>query len=1532
MKYFSVLILTLCLQSYLFGQQVVFTKERDKFIKEWQRFANGSEAEDWCKERLPDLVKSQNLNEGTFQKIVDNCNSLQEKKFLVYPEIYRYMQCALYQSENKFPSVFSADWYSIMIGMQAKNYDKLGEFLEFSYNLFRYRALYKEDSYRWLFEQGNMAWNNDKKLSIVCKEGNLVCRVYDGPKTVMDSIVVLKTSGTFDVFGNKWEGRAGTITWQKVKFDKDKTFARLRGYKCDMKTAYVRVDTVELTTPYFTTPILGKLMDKTIIEKSEGEGSPQFNSFEKRLKIPNLRENLDYDGGFTLEGAEFIGRGTLEKPAKVILKRDNKKLFEIAAIDFIMSPTKVFSRSAGLKMYYAGGDSISIIDGILQLDYAKKQLNFTAAKKGNNMVPYEDSYFKVFVNAPVLVHPLGSSQIYYTFEEGTAQEQKVVDISSFDFFDPSVYQKFKGIASVHPFTNIAKKCEELKKYDFSEGDLATVMNKAISQAKPEMVDMAAAGFLTYNAVSKMYHVENKLIVFANAGTGQRDYDYLKITSDLRPLKLPQTQQEIQQDAYLRETDRIYKERTAKRLKILGYAVIEMDKKVMRINETDEVYLSVPQQTSIYPDSNYVRMEKNRALRFNGWLVSGKMEIHTDEGFFDYENFKVTIPSSSEAFLRVNPLRKEDGGDPIAMVSTISGLKGDLQIDRKDSKNGKIAKNGEYPILTSTAETRVYYDDKSILKGAYDRNRFYYAMEPFVLDSLDNFSEKALTFAGELNSGGIFPKIKERLKIMNDYSFGFSTTAPAGGYVFYESDTKYENKIVLSNNGLQGQGTINFLHSTSVSNKLTFLPDSTIGLAKFNNKEIATGTTYPQVSSEAAYICYQPKKQIMKASSHRDVPLSMFNGETNLTGNLLIDKKGITGDGELKFKEAVMKSKLFSFTHQDINSDNTSFSLLNRYAKFGEDPVAIHSEGLKAAVSFKDRKGVFSSDGAKPTNYPANKYYCRWEGFVWKMDGESIEFEKGNKNESAFEAGLSLAKENCFCTDEKQDSLRFKTLKAFYDLKQQTLFCQKVDFIQVGDAHLFPDSNKVNIRLAGIMDPLKNAKITASFINKYHNFIEANVQVKSRKVYEGTAKYKYYDRDSVLTVIPLNSIRSNARASLGVGEIPETANFKLSKEFDYFGKINVLTTLQGVILEGQTRINHTCKYEKSWMSFKDTIVSKNIQIPIAQNPVNAKGEKLANGFLWRDTEKMDSLRIYPSFLSKKEGVEDEMLFSSYGYLQFNKAANEYQIGTKYRLNKVDTLSNLLTMHLGTCAVTGLGDIKLGINLADVQPEFYGKIDFNTGTNKTTIFGNMRVNVPLTKDLFDALANKIRITEEFPQVDMNLPSYDMRNTLSQWCGKSKMEDVMKDFDEDKLRKMPACMENTLILAGVKLESYATPKSGQKIEKGLICREGKVAILSMNGTPILKEAEMQMFFLQTPTKESGQGFSMNLALPNDRNYFINYTMEKRDGTMLFFTSDAAFNKIITDVKPDKRKAKNFLYDVAEPTLGANMVSKFKGYFLYR
>jgi hypothetical protein len=352
-----------------------------------------------------------------------------------------------------------------------------------------------------------------------------------------------------------------------------------------------------------------------------------------------------------------------------------------------------------------------------------------------------------------------------------------------------------------------------------------------------------------------------------------------------------------------------------------------------------------------------------------------------------------------------------------------------------------------------------------------------------------------------------------------------------------------------------------------------------------------------------------------------------------------------------------------------------------------------------------------------------------------------------------------------------------------------------------------------------------------------------------------------------------------------------------------------------------------------MKFSDTIEAKRIQIPIAERVVNAKNEQLAAGFLWRDSEKMDSLRIYPTFLSKIEGSKDQNLYSANGYIQFNEQANEFQIGSKDRLNKKDSLSNLLTLHLGTCFLTGNGDIQLGMNYGEVKIDGYGKIEYNTEELKTSISMNARVTIPVSKDVTESLGNKLKMVEEFPELDLKKSNYGLRFNFARWIGPEKAEEIFKDYDEEKLKKMPNGLDQTFVLAGLKLESFGTTKGGgRKVEKGLIGRQKQVGLVSVNGVPVMKMVDLQMFFNQTYSDESGQSFYWYFTTPSEKNYFMYYLMDKKDGDLGFYSADETFKKTITDIKPDKRKAKNFKFDLIDESNALNLLSKFKGYFLYK
>ena len=100
-----------------------------------------------------------------------------------------------------------------------------------------------------------------------------------------------------------------------------------------------------------------------------------------------------------------------------------------------------------------------------------------------------------------------------------------------------------------------------------------------------------------------------------------------------------------------------------------------------------------------------------------------------------------------------------------------------------NKSG-LKNNPGYPIFVSNDVSYVYFNERHIQDSTLFPENFYYAVDPFVFDSIGTFSTEGLTFEGNLTSAGIFPVIKQPLVVMPDYSLGFVHNTAAKGYDIY----------------------------------------------------------------------------------------------------------------------------------------------------------------------------------------------------------------------------------------------------------------------------------------------------------------------------------------------------------------------------------------------------------------------------------------------------------------------------------------------------------------------------------------------------------------------------------------------------------------------------------------------------------------------------------------------------------------------------------------------------------------------------
>ncbi|MBI1837409.1 MAG: hypothetical protein HYR91_09110 [Flavobacteriia bacterium] len=1526
--FFGFLLITI----FSFSQS--YPTDREKFVKQFQKvlqeYGKG-DFHDFAKRDLPhSLLESTDFSNDYFNRLVVTCNLMESKRMDPYPEIYNYVYSVYCFVQRKQSNVSYNAWHSSVDKLlNLKDTRKITDFMEFSAGFFSKNLIAESSNFNWFYYGGSYSFEFTDKPFIRFSGGNLACRVdnrdKDSKELYIDSSVIFLTSGVYDPILKKWEGEKGVVTWEKVGLSKSETNAQLSKYEILLKTSTFSADSVLLTTPYFTKKIMGKLSDRAFkINRDIDKIYPQFISYEKRLTIKNIRPDVDYDGGFSLQGNNFVGVGFPDNPAKMIIYRNASPFIYASSQQFTVAPRRITSSTTGIKLVYNIKDSIYHpgVDFVYDLD--KKMVEMTRTKSGVGQSPFGDSYHQLDMFMPKLTWNTESTDLIVTYEIGTSQEQRIARLESKNYFDEKLYDYLQGMEAVHPLVAISKYCHKYDEYTLNEGKIATALNKTIEQAKPLMLELSTYGFISYDSETKMVTVNKKTMNFVECKAGTRDFDNLVFICDFKPKELKgYTEEQLKQDAYLREIQKEFLEKTEKRRMMTTFASISLSTLDIHANAIDAVVISEKQNTIVFPVGNEVTIKQDRNFEFGGWVNCGKMEIDAINATFVYKDFKIALLKTDKSTFRLTPLSEKDGKKPIGMLSSISGIVGDIYVDNPLNKAG-ISKNyTDFPKLKSVKNSFVYYNSKAILRGAYDSTRFYYTVFPFDIDSLDNFFEKGFHIVGELTSAGIFPKIKQDLVIMPDYSFGFSTKAPPEGYEFYGTKAKYDNKIILSNNGLQGAGQIDFVKSSSTSIDLfNFLPDSCIGYAKFVNTPVESGIQFPDVNCNIAYITYIPKSNLLKAASTARNELAMFKGEAKLSGTIFVRNEGLRGKGNIDMKTAEIFSFDFKFKRWDVDADTAEFNLKNTHIEEGEEEMAFKSSNVKSHISFADRKGEFiSNDGTSLVTFPNNQYICKMDKLNWLMDKESIEIETNAGEEALANNDLNLVGPNFFSVHPKQDSLQFRAPKAFFSLNDKTIYCSKVEFIDVADARIYPDSMKLTIRKKAKMDPLTNAKIVANYITQYHKFIKCDLEITARRAYTGKGIYPYYDLDSMLTNFTMDRIFLDSTFQTEArGKIAEDAKFYLSKQFDYYGDVTVKAAIPTIIFTGATRMNHTCeKFPRAWIAFSAKIDPANIQIPIDANMKSIDGKAITSGIIWRDSRSLDSIKLYPTFLSPMADPNDPAAMTASGLLQYNVDAGEFQISSKAKLANRAEKGNYIALHTESCSMNGDGIINLGMDFGEiVKIDAAGTVNYNQSTGKTSINATVRYFFPFDKGLMESIATKINAVEGLKPMEMS--STSLEEALVEWSDRKTADKIKSDYTlKGEISKLPSEMEATITITGITISSFDDVKMQ---EKGLISISENAVLLNMYEKPVLKIVPIKAFYQQIYSGNGGDKFGLFINIPGGRDYYFDYSMEKKDGLLRVITGDAELEAAVTAIKEDKRKAKNYKYEMTNQKI---YLSKF-------
>jgi len=1400
------------------------------------------------------LWNSSQLDDNQKNQLFSVSNMMLKSKMRAFPHFFNFFNCIIdFKSSNQDEKSFNA-WLKAVSGLlDNKNSRYFSPFVETTNDLLKNNYLYNSRATTWYSSNNDFYFQTDTAIRIIFPSLNLICRANN------DSSVITDTKGVFYPLENKWVGQSGNISWERAGFSLDEVHASIGNYEINLRFAKYNADSVKFyNKKYFKSYLLGSLQEKVLADVTEDRASyPRFNSYDKRIGIKNIFKDIDYEGGFAMNGGKLIGTGDRFQDAYLYFKKDGKTFVVTASKSYTIRPDKISANIAAVSIYWKGD---SIYHPGLEMKYIDETKELTLIRGMNDISasPFFDTYHQLDMYFEALYWKMDKPNIDFSMIKVPGRTSEAFFESS-NYYSEARFTKLQGIDEINPLYRVKKYAEAYDTKTITVEDLSKQMRIEPEQVKAMLIRLANMGFLIYDSDDELVYVKDKVFEYIKALNKKTDYDIIQFHSTVVD--------DINASLSLLDFD----------LKIKGVPL---------------VLLSDSQNVFVFPSKQEVLVKKNRDFLFSGRIHAGRFDYYAKGCSFIYDDFKLNMPVIDSMSFKVLAFNTDDKGErPLVRVKTvIQDLKGDILVDYPTNKSG-LKSYSQYPVFNSKEAAYVYYNKNEIQHGVYNKERFYFHVKPFSIDSLDDFQTEKLKFEGSLTSAGIFPEIIEPLKVQPDYSLGFVKNTPAEGLPNYGGKGRYYNKIDLSNMGLRGNGKLEYLTSTSKSDNFIFLPDSMNAIAQsFDIKEQTTLMEYPQLTSANVKEHWRPYKDSLIVDQ-LDSAFVMYNKESKLSGRVVLTPQGLTGKGNMVFEKAEMESNMYKFKQHLFDADTANF----RLRTYDLTDLAFNTENYKSHIDFKKRSGEFKSNGGvSRVNFPINRYMCFMDFLDWSMDKDEIALRNTKRlgTEGIDKLPLKdllsvdLPGSDFVSTHPAQDSLKFRSSKAVFNMKEYILTAEDVKLIRVGDAAIAPNGGKVVILRQAEMQQFVKSTILADTARKYHNIYNASVAIVSKNSYFAKGFYDYIDEDELKHQIYFDKVGIDpSNRTYANGYISDSSDFVLSPAFDFTGDVQLKANKEYLYFSGGAQIHHACdQADRSWLKFSSEINPKNIQIPIDAEPKDVNGRKLASAILYSNTG-----QIYTSFAGPKRFYSDTAVVSANGFITYVKDKKEYRVASKTKLQNPDTLGNMLVMDVKNCVTSGEGNINLGTKLGRIDMNSFGTVTNNMRSNEATFDLVMPVNFFFHPEALKMMAQSLYTNNSLNGIE-NTSNRKIKKAYTEILGEKEAERVVNEINMyGALRKIPDKLEYTMLLSDVKLRYDSISKSFISL--------GEIGVGNIGKTQINKYVKG---YLQIIKKRSGDVLSLYLELDESEWYFFNYS----NNLMQAYSSVKDFNDFITQEKPEKRR----------------------------
>jgi len=1431
-----------------------FSSDQSKFRDELTAFmgANLGEENGKILSGFLSLWDSTGFNEVNKTKIHDVSVKLAERQFRPVPQFLGFLNTSNdiinFKNDNALLGKWLDGLNDLLLIPQYPN-TNLTTYIQNTSLLIRENLLINTSSVKWKVKGGDLRFDRDTAFRADLNNVTLTCY------SQKDSTEIYNVTGSYYPSVRLLRGKKGTVTWEKVGFPRQDVFAELSDYTINVTRNNFTCDSARLTyTGYFKTPEYGSLTDQAApVSNRDKAVYPRFETYTKQFRIKRIFEGIDYEGGLAFEGAKAKGTGEKAFPARIMLSRKDTLIIKIASTDFLFSANGLNSHETSATMYL-GVDSVYHSNLGFSYNAGTKQVNLFRTNNPVSGSPYFNTYHEMDMYFESLTWNMNSSIVIISRPRGAAMGKALFESAS--FFNSDDFLDLMALDSYHPLSRLIKFSEYFYSETFPVNEFAKWLNKPEDIVSGLCIDLANRGFLFYDQTNNEVTIKQKTKDYINSFAGKKDYDVISVFSET---KAP-----------------------------VDNAVLDLKTFDLTVNGVKNVFISDSQRVAIYPYNQRLVIKKNRDIKFDGVVKAGLFTVFGHDFRFSYDTFKIRLQKIDSIRIAVETGKTDQLGNPVIedVNSLIQLARGEIFIDNPNNKSG-LKSFAQYPIIHALTYSYIFYDRIPGLENVYKKDNFYFRIDPFVFEHIDHYRKEDMNLKGEFFAGNILKPAKQFLIIQENNSLGFQMIVPKEGVDLYDGKARIFDQLSMSNRGLTGSGTLKHLTSTTIAEDYRFFPDSMLTKARTFNISRDEAGIFPELASSDVDIKWLPWKDEWTVRNSKDSNFGMFANGTSLNGSITLKPKQLSGSGIINTADSRVVSNFYTFRSGSIHADTADYNLKSP----STEGYAFIAENANTDVNFETRLTRFRlNTDSSMVKFPEVQYICTMTDFEYNQANRILSMEQKGRKSGTLMKPVDLLrtplngtdKSTFFATNSLKDTISFASLSAKYHVDEEYIEAENINYIHVADALIQPENGKLKISRRAAIEKLQNAVLA---VNNLHLIHSAEIEIESSKRYSGRGIYDYTDEGNNIYRIKLPEITVDTIATNAKGFIASSDKFMLSPAFTFTGDVSLSARSKDLLFTGSAGIIHDCRRIKSYpVKFRSYIDPKNVMIPVSEKPHDLNDELLFSGSFIN----LDSLHIYPAFLSARKSWSDAGLVSATGVLWYNKKLNRYQISSKEKIADPVLNGDMVTLEKNLCNLSGEGRINFGANYDLVKMGSAGSFIQEGDSGNVEIKAIIGLDFYFSPEALKLMSDEFRMMPTLKAVNVNSEFYNkgMKDMLGATAA-GQLKEETDLFGASK--NLPREFTYELLLNEVTL--YWNEASSSFRSKG------KIGIGFIGNQPVNIYVDG---YVDIQRRRSGDMIDIYLKASQSTWYYFSYFK----GVMMAQAGNLEFNNLISSIKLKDRE----------------------------